>query len=80
MKRLILIVALLATATGCNPVPQTTYDGMSQNEKLDELLKQLSRQDIRDPFADINVQTKMIEIELEQLERPGALRATKGAK
>ena len=50
MRILVLLFALCCI--GCNePAPQKAFEDMTAQERIDEIVKQLSKQEIRDPFA-----------------------------
>ena len=50
MRILFLLIAL--ACVGCNdPSPQKTFEDMTTQERIDEIVKQLSKQELRDPFA-----------------------------
>ena len=50
MRILFLLIAL--ASIGCNePAQPKTFDDMTTQERMDEIVRQLSKQEIRDPFA-----------------------------
>tara|TARA_Y100001938_G_scaffold7105_1_gene8785 strand:+ start:238 stop:393 length:156 start_codon:yes stop_codon:yes gene_type:complete len=50
MRILFLMIAL--ACIGCNdPAPQKAFEDMTTQERMDEIVSQLSKQEIRDPFA-----------------------------
>jgi hypothetical protein len=48
----ILLVLIALACIGCNePAQPKTFEDMTTQERMDELVRQLSKQEIRDPFA-----------------------------